>query len=293
MIPSSQDAWSYNTVESLCKDGNGESDRHDFKLKLPDARTHRKICCSFANAHGGFLIYGVKDEHRRKFEIFGLDADKELHSEFMQKLTVAPDIYVPAPKIISIPQATKFLYVFEIPQSLRRPHLPVPPDERTFWRRQGPNCVQMTLEEIRYQINMYEEKREKLALLLVDLLHKLRALESESNTADGAYTGHLYSFDTIDRIVVEAFSFLRGDMTTVGLIETLRTSFVNLNARKQILLNMLALSYSVEEKVKKVSEYREAVRSFVPTLSHSIDQIERSFREKFGVENPYSSDAHG
>jgi hypothetical protein len=29
--------------------------------------------------------------------------------------------------------------------------------------------VQMTLEEIRYQMNTYEEKREKLALLLIDM----------------------------------------------------------------------------------------------------------------------------
>jgi hypothetical protein len=38
----------------------------------------------------------------------------------------------------------------------------------------------MTLEEIRYQMNTYEEKREKLSLLLIDLHNKLQSLGAQN-----------------------------------------------------------------------------------------------------------------
>ncbi|MGN6208099.1 AlbA family DNA-binding domain-containing protein [Asticcacaulis sp.] len=147
MIPTKLDDWSYENIKYLCTAGSSESDRHDFKFNLPDTKNLTKICCAFANTFGGFIIVGIKDSGHANFEIIGIDADKELYGKFNAKLKASPDITVPRPKIIAAPNSEKLLYVFEIPVSLRRPHLPTPQDERIFWKRQGADCTQMTLEE--------------------------------------------------------------------------------------------------------------------------------------------------
>jgi hypothetical protein len=92
-----------------------------------------------------------------QFEIVGLEPNKELYGRFRAKVKTDPDIDIPPPKAIEIPDSDKLLYVFEIPQSPRRPHLPSAADRRFFWKRHGSDCTQMTLEEIRYQMNLYEE----------------------------------------------------------------------------------------------------------------------------------------
>lgn len=62
----------------------------------------------------------------------------------------------------------------------------------------------MTLEEIRYQMNTYEEKLEKLALLLIDLNHKVQSLNAQASLLDNHYNGDIFTFDIIDRVIVEA-----------------------------------------------------------------------------------------
>jgi hypothetical protein len=62
---------------------------------------------------------------------------------------------------------------------------------------------------------------------------------------------------------------------------------MTLNAEKQKLLNMLALSYSENVKLEATNGYRERVRAAIPSLTIFVEQIERSFKEKFGIENPY------
>jgi predicted HTH transcriptional regulator len=205
LIPNTLAGWTYEAIEALCAAGQSESDRHDFKLNLPNADTLTKICCAFANTFGGFIVVGVKDGIPGKFEILGIDPDKELYGTFLSKLRADPDLTILPPKTIETPSRNKLLYVIEIQQSTRRPHLPSIPDERIFWKRQGSACVQMTLDEIRYQMNTYEEKREKLALLLIDLHNKVRSLGDQSGIRDGQYNGDVFSFDILDRVVADAF----------------------------------------------------------------------------------------
>ena len=132
-----------------------------------------------------------------------------------------------------------------------------------------------------------EEKREKLALLLIDLFHKQRSLEEQANVPDGRYTGEMFTFDIIDRVIVESYSILRDDLNTIGVLDTLRKQLLLLNAEKQKLLNMMALSYRDHHKVSIVNEYRELSRNQLPRITIIVEQIERSFSEKFGVVNPY------
>jgi hypothetical protein len=286
-VPTSLNDWDLAGVEALCASGYSESDRHDFKFGLPDAKGLTKVVCAFANTFGGFVVLGVSESNDHRFEPKGIEPDSEIYGKFHAKIRVEPEIGVSYPRQIDLPGTMKALYVFEILQSTRRPHLPSPADERVFWKRVGSSCRQMTLEEVRQQMIALEEKREKLALLLIDLYHKQRAVSEQAQVADGYYTGDIFTFDIIDRVVVESYSLLRDDLNSIGALDTLKRNLSLLNAEKQKLLNFMALSYSPESKTDEINKYRSLVQRQLPGVSIIIEQVERSFGEKFGIQNPY------
>jgi hypothetical protein len=290
LVPGTLGDWTYESVSALCAAGQSESDRHDFKFSLAGLNNATKICCAFANTFGGFVVLGVKDARPRMFEILGLDPDKELYGNFLAKVKADPDIAISPPKTIGIPGSAKLLYVLEVPQSSRRPHLPTPADQRVFWKRHGSACVQMTLEEIRYQMNIYEEKREKLALLLIDLHHKLRSLGDQAAMAEGAYNGDVFSFEIIDRVVAEAYAILRADVNIFGALDTIRRRLMLVNAEKQMMLAIFTQSYSLDFKKEKTKLYRQVVSNIIPEVTILSEQIERSLKEKFGIVNPYTAE---
>ena len=289
VVPNTLSDWTYEIIEALCAIGQFESDRHDFKFNLAELHNAPKICCAFANTFGGFIVVGVKDR-LDEFDILGLDPDKELYGKFVAKMKVDPDIAILPPKPISIPGSSRLLYVIEVPQSPRRPHLPSPAEQRVFWKRQGSDCVQMTLEEIRYQMNTYEEKREKLALLLIDLHHKLRSLGEQAVVPDGYYNGDVFSFEIIDRVVVEAYTILKADVSIFGALNSIRQPLMLLNAEKQKMMAIQSLSYGPEFKKAAVNDYRDLVNKFIGQVTFLTEQIERSIKEKFGIVNPYKMD---
>lgn len=286
-VPTTLAAWTYEAVAALCAAGYSESDRHDFKRGLPDAKGLTKVACALANTFGGFVVLGVAETADHSFEPIGIDPDGEIYGQFHGKIRAEPEIPVCYPRQIEVPGSPKVLYVFEVLQSTRRPHLPSPADERIFWKRVGSSCRQMTLEEVRQQMLSLEEKREKLALLLIDLFHKQRSLEEQANMPDGHYSGDMFAFDIIDRIVVESYSILRDDVHTIGVLDTLRKQLSLLNVEKQKVLSMMALSYGAEDKARAANAYRELALRQMSGVSIIVEQIERSFREKFGIVNPY------
>jgi hypothetical protein len=147
----------------------------------------------------------------------------------------------------------------------------------------------MTLEEIRYQMNTYEEKREKLALLLIDLHHKLRSLGEQAAMADNHYDGDIFSFEIIDRVVAEAYAILKVDVNIFGALDTIRRRLMLLNAEKQKMLTILTLSYAQEVKHACVNGYRQTAQNVIPQVTILTEQIERSLKEKFGIVNPYKA----
>ena len=291
MVPDRLTDWTYEAIEALCSVGRPEGDRHDFKFNIAELHDATKICCAFANTRGGYVVVGVKEpeEGQVNFQILGLDPDTEISTKLNDKIKATPAIYISAPHIIHVPGGTsKLLYVFEVPESRFKPHLPTEMGKRFFYKRQGAACVQMSLEEIRSQMLSYEEKLEKLSLLLLELNHICRTLEQQVNWKEGS-TGDMFTFGIIDRVVVEAYAFLKQDPNTIGALDMVKRFLTQLNVSQQKMLNTFASTTDVERRTTAHTAYHDLLERTAPGIYSYRDQIARSFKEKFNVIDPFQA----
>ena len=292
MVPDKLDDWTYEIVEALCKPGRPESDRHDFKFEVRHIENAAKLCCAFANSYGGFIIIGVKEVGKgdsKRFEIVGLNHDLELYANFLNKVKVEPDIAISEPKIINVPNSTKLLYVLEIPLSPRRPHLPLVADQRIFWKRWGSGCVQMTLDEVRNQMISFEEKREKLSLILIAIREILNSFDQESSVVDGSYYAGSISTDIFDKIIVETYSLLKIDHNLISYFLYIRRHVSAFNAKKLILITTSSGRHDIEYQRNIINNYKQEIKTILPTIKILVESIEVSLKAHYGIVNPYNA----
>ncbi|OYU46955.1 MAG: hypothetical protein CFE31_19125 [Rhizobiales bacterium PAR1] len=287
MVPNTLDDWNFDVINTLCQRGNSESDRHDFKGEIRSLHNLTKICCAFSNSYGGFVIVGVSEKDNN-FEITGIDSENEIYSIFCQKIKAEPQISIPYPKIIEIPHSTKFIYVFHIPKSTRRPHLPSMAAERIFWKRREGYCEQMTLEEIRYQMNSYEEKIEKLALLLIELHFQRKLLHSQSLNRSPGYETSKFSIDLIKIVISETYAQMKDEHMFFSCINGIITSLNSLNVKKDYLMNIQSQAYDLTFKNSQVDEYYNSARMVRKDLEANFNFITSLLERKFNITIPFS-----
>jgi predicted HTH transcriptional regulator len=81
-VPDKLADWTLAAITDLVESGYSESDRFDFKEKINEgdrksAERLRSVCCAFANASGGFLVFGVADAGAARERIVGLPRSTE------------------------------------------------------------------------------------------------------------------------------------------------------------------------------------------------------------------------
>ena len=287
-IPTRLSDWTFETIQELCAHGVPESDRHDFKGVLPKPEVLTKLGCAFANTYGGYVVVGVH-ERDNKWWPDGVDPDQSLYGQFVQKLRAEPGIDVGAPRLIAVPGNGKQIYVFEVPRSTRRPHLPIANDERVFWKRVGSECVQMSREEVRAQMAEDETRRELLGLLLMELRNIVWSLgESAAPFLGGGWRieGTAYSFEIIDRVTVEAYSLLKDDPDTVRVLTTLKKQLADLNADSQRNLAEQSYRNGTDHRRQSAENHRKLAEGTLSVVVGIQSQIEESFARRFSVSIP-------
>ncbi|MDQ0390568.1 AlbA family DNA-binding domain-containing protein [Labrys monachus] len=142
MIPETLDGWTFDVVRTLCEQLQPEGERHDFKFEFQEPCKTTKICCAFANAYGGFLVVGVRDGGPPAARPEGIRRSLEILKVLRDKVKAEPEIEIRGPRPIPVPGSEKVIYVFEVPRSERRPHLPSRKEDRVFWKRLGSQCEQ-------------------------------------------------------------------------------------------------------------------------------------------------------
>ncbi len=137
-------------------------------------------------------------------------------------------------------------------------------------------------------MNLYEEKREKLMLLAIELNHIIRSVTEQANLPDGQYDGTVFHFDITDRVVVESFSIIKeNDTNLFGALDTLKKRLMLFNSEKQKLLTMLAQGPYLQEKNMAIASYKTSAKELVSGVVIMAEQIQRSLKDNFRIDNPY------
>ncbi|MDX2049698.1 MAG: ATP-binding protein [Rickettsiaceae bacterium] len=120
----------YDDIEYLIIEKKEQESYYlDYKVNVENNDTSKeeiaKDVSAFANAGGGHLIYGIKDE---SLDIVGIHAkigNQDFVSWFnnVVKSNVDPKIFYPDPVAITIPNSDKIIVVVYIPESSRKPHM--------------------------------------------------------------------------------------------------------------------------------------------------------------------------
>lgn len=283
-IPGSLAAWNYDRILELAKQGRCEGERHDFKYNLPDAHNLTKLCCSFANSQGGFIIVGVK-ERSGHFLVEGISPDIEIAKKFGDKLNVIPTIEYSSPVLINCPSsADKVLYVFEVPASLIRPHIPSEADKRVFWKRTPAGCEQMTYNEIQEQFLRTEERREKLKLLYIELLLNNEALVGMSRVLNNHYSLVTLDKNVLDRLLVDTYSVVQGQTELLRILLTLRSEIAIINNKSKIFFSQMALPLANNAQI--VAEQNDFIKQKATALLPLIKQALEILGTQFHLKNP-------
>jgi hypothetical protein len=116
-----------------------------------DVREMLRDVSAMANASGGLLLIGVEtDADERATSLVGIpDTDEEV-SRMLQSMNANLDERIVGLSARAIPlTADRAIAVFEIPQSLRAPHMITFRGLNQFWRRYGTHKGPMRTEEVR------------------------------------------------------------------------------------------------------------------------------------------------
>ncbi len=283
-VPTTLGEWTYDVVHELARVGRCEGERHDFKYNLPDLANHTKICCAFANSQGGFLVVGVK-ERSGHFLPEGIEPDAEIAKKFGDKLQAVPSIDFMHPVDIAVPGASKLIYVFEVPRSALRPHIPQPADQRIFWKRTPAGCEHMSYDEIQEQFVRNEERRDKLKLLFVELLLNRENLQQAHVTEPNKYSLVTFDSSVIDRLLVDTYSVVQDDNQLVRILLTLRTQIRVINAKSQMFFSQMAqpLTGQTELAARHNQFMKEKAEFLIPLIEQAI----RILEERFQLKDPF------
>lgn len=287
MIPKNLTDWTYDSIKDLIDKNICESDMHDFKYDLPNADTLTKICCSFANTKGGFVIFGIR-ENNKHFEIMGIEEDKEIAHKFGQKLHAMPTIYFELPKTIKIPDSDKVLIAFYIPLSPERPHISnIKEGGRLFYKRTNKGNDYMTYEEIKMSFQNYEERREKLKLLYIELLSNIEQLDSmkvEDSSKENVYSLVTLDSATINSLLTDLYTTIGQNKRLVQILFTIRERIKIINNKIKLFFSQVALPTTNQKT--KVIEHNEFINKNSDALKPLIKEALEILEKEFDLKNP-------
>jgi hypothetical protein len=281
-VPERLGDWTFEVIRELCQLGQVETDRHDFKAGLPDSETLTKIAAAFANSKGGFVIVGVK-ERSDHFLPEGIDPDQEIAAKFGQKLRAVPAINFEVPKSVAVPGTSQVIYIFHVPHGIDRPHLPVDADKRIFWKRTNTGCEQMTLEEIRAEFMRYEERREKIKLLFIELVENKEVLQQTASVADGKYSLLVLDTAMLDRLVVDLYTIIQDVPDLMQTLSKIRRKIGALKTETSIFMSQMALSYGPEDKKEMATSHRDFAKAVLQEIGPDMDKAIAALEKRFGL----------
>ena len=163
MLPASADAISPNDIVSLVANQTSERKTLDFKEKLPEGTDKAKKefladVCSFANAEGGYIVYGIRERRAADGQPTGIaeavtsltDPNPSIACDRLEQLVrtgIAPRIPVVQVRKIDLANQ-EWVLVLRIGKSWVRPHMVVFAGTSRFYSRNSSGKFQLDVGEI-------------------------------------------------------------------------------------------------------------------------------------------------
>jgi len=179
-------------IQRLMEDEVPESKVIDYKRRLPgpsdlEKREFLRDVSSFANASGGYLLYGVAEENGIPLKISGLlgiDPDQEiLRLESMVQTGIAPRI--PGISMRAVPlKGGEFVIVVRIPKSWASPHMITKGSSR-FYSRNSAGKYPLDVFEIGTAFSITGTAAERMRDFRAETLAKIVAKETPASLNEG------------------------------------------------------------------------------------------------------------
>lgn len=184
LIDSIDEAYLRSLIDGQVPEGRNL----DYKETLPtgtsgDKKEFLADVSSFANAAGGLLIYGMKEEGSLPIELCGVrEADRDatiLRLEQMIRTGVEPRI--PGVGIEAVPLSSGGMsIVIRVPRSWAAPHMVSFEGSSKFWSRNSKGKYQLDVSEIRSAFLLSESAAARIRDFRIDRLAKLQTGEGPS-----------------------------------------------------------------------------------------------------------------
>lgn len=159
-----------------------ESKLLDYKEKLPGVSKEEKIdflgdVSSFANADGGNIIYGIKEERGVPVEINGVecsDPDKEIQKwENLIRDCTEPRLQGIVITPYKLPNGN-YIFVFFIPKSFYPPHVIKIGTYWRFYSRSSASSYKIEVSELRSIFNLSSTVRERISNFRIERISKIK-----------------------------------------------------------------------------------------------------------------------
>lgn len=187
MIPETLDDWTLPRLRELLAGGAFENDRLEWKEQLPrddvGKQRVRLAMAAFANASGGFLLFGVKDDPTAPApeRLVGVSQKLELVHELAAiAKRCEPWIEHSAKNPPLVLEGERVVHVVHVPASSRRPHGVVVDEAWRFPIRVSGGHRLMTWEELRDTFTDIRRRHRLLGFLRVEI-NRLRELGESVN----------------------------------------------------------------------------------------------------------------
>lgn len=213
MTPRTLAEWTIEAIEDVLRKGMFETEDFDFKEKLPPSSDEKGklrlkcACAAFANAGGGFLIFGVSNDRAQPIadRLVGISASIDFPEQFgnyPRLCTPSVDWSFKNPPVQVM--SGNVIHVVQIPRSWKAPHAVGPSDSGwRFPKRTNKGDEGMNMDEIRASFLGYYEKRLRLQLLQGEL-QGLRASAFDAIIPEDQNRGDRYSAITFDAAIIES-----------------------------------------------------------------------------------------
>lgn len=194
MIPKKLDDITADDIRALIADGMRESRTIEYKLTLPsesdkDRKEFLADVSSFANAEGGYLIYGVAANKGVPTEVIGLDGfdpdQGKLRLEQMLRTSVEPPIA--GIRVQAVEGFSKGpVFIIQAPRSWSRPHMVKYKGSSRFFGRGSAGKFPMDYRDIRAAFAMAEDLPERIRRWRDERIKCILADETPVRLLEGA-----------------------------------------------------------------------------------------------------------